>query len=277
MPELPEVEAMRRGITLAVGSTIRSAKQPKSRYRPIRIDPSWEGVEYGVVGRRIEQVERIGKRVLIGLSSNDWLVIQPKMAGMLLAGDPPTPEHVRWQLHCQGASDCTITYWDRRGLGTLAFWSDRQLKERLGPDAIGPDALGIDGERLRTIFGELKRPIKPALMDQVKLAGVGNLYASEILFRCGISPRRRCNRIGKRAWEAIATSTRAILLDAIEQGGSTLRDGTYLMVNGESGGYQEAHQVYGREGLPCPRCGTAVRRIVQAQRSTFFCPQCQVG
>jgi formamidopyrimidine-DNA glycosylase len=234
-------------------------------------------VEYGVVGRRIERVERIGKRVLIGLSSNDWLVIQPKMAGMLLAGDPPTPEHVRWQLHCQGASDCTITYWDRRGLGTLAFWSDRQLKERLGPDAIGPDALGIDGERLRTIFGELKRPIKPALMDQVKLAGVGNLYASEILFRCGISPRRRCNRIGKRAWEAIATSTRAILLDAIEQGGSTLRDGTYLMVNGESGGYQEAHQVYGREGLPCPRCGTAVRRIVQAQRSTFFCPQCQVG
>ncbi|MFO0066653.1 MAG: DNA-formamidopyrimidine glycosylase family protein, partial [Pirellulaceae bacterium] len=107
MPELPEVEAMRRGITLAVGSTIRSAKQPKSRYRPIRIDPSWEGVEYGVVGRRIERVERIGKRVLIGLSSNDWLVIQPKMAGMLLAGDPPTPEHVRWQLHCQGASDCT--------------------------------------------------------------------------------------------------------------------------------------------------------------------------
>jgi formamidopyrimidine-DNA glycosylase len=98
------------------------------------------------------------------------------MAGMLLAGDPPTPEHVRWQLDCQGASDCTITYWDRRGLGTLALWSDPELKERLGADAIGPDALGIDGERLRAIFGGLKRPIKPALMDQAKLAGVGNLY-----------------------------------------------------------------------------------------------------
>ena len=277
MPELPEVEAMRRGITMAVGAIISSARQPKSRYRPIRIDPSWEGVESGVVGRRIERVERIGKRVLIGLSGDCWLVIQPKMAGMLLAGDAPTPEHVRWQLDCQGASDCTITYWDRRGLGTLALWTDGQLKERLGGDAIGPDALVIDGERLRAIFGGLKRPIKPALMDQMKLAGVGNLYASEILFRCGISPRRRCTRIGKRAWEAIATSTREILLDAIEQGGSTLRDGTYLMVNGESGGYQGAHQVYGREGLPCPRCGTAVRRIVQAQRSTFFCPGCQVG
>jgi len=277
MPELPEVEAMCRGITQAVGATIRSARQPQSRYRPIRIDPSWEGVELGIVGRRIERVERLGKRVLIGLSGDLWLVIQPKMAGMLLAGDPPTLEHVRWQLDCQGASDCTITYWDRRGLGTLALWSDVQLKERLGSDAIGPDALGIDGERLRAIFGGLKRPIKPALMDQVKLAGVGNLYASEILFRCGISPRRRCNRIGKKAWEAIATSTRAILLDAIEQGGSTLRDGTYLMVNGESGGYQDAHQVYGRAGLPCPRCATEVRRIVQAQRSTFFCPRCQVG
>lgn len=277
MPELPEVEAMRRGITQTVGLTIRSARQPESRYRPIRIDPSWEGVESGVVGRRIERVERLGKRVLIGLSGDWWLVIQPKMAGMLLAGDPPTLEHVRWQLDCQGVSDCTITYWDRRGLGTLALWSDGELKERLGADAIGPDALGIDGERLRAIFGGLKRPIKPALMDQVKLAGVGNLYASEILFRCGISPKRRCNRIGKKAWEAIAISTRAILLDAIEQGGSTLRDGTYLMVNGESGGYQDAHQVYGREGLPCPRCATAVRRIVQAQRSTFYCPQCQVG
>jgi formamidopyrimidine-DNA glycosylase len=277
MPELPEVEAMRRGITQSVGSTIRSVRQTPSRYRPIRIDPSWEAVESGVVGRRIERVERIGKRVLIGLSGDWWLVIQPKMAGMLLAGDPPTPEHVRWQLDCQGASDCTITYWDRRGLGTLALWSDPELKERLGADAIGPDALGIDGERLRAIFGGLKRPIKPALMDQAKLAGVGNLYASEILFRCGISPRRRCHRIGKRAWDAIAASTRAILLDAINQGGSTLRDGTYLMVNGESGGYQEAHQVYGREGLPCPRCGMAVRRIVQAQRSTFYCPRCQVG
>jgi formamidopyrimidine-DNA glycosylase len=277
MPELPEVEAMRRGITQSVGSTIRSVRQTPSRYRPIRIDPSWEAVESGVVGRRIERVERIGKRVLIGLSGDWWLVIQPKMAGMLLAGDPPTPEHVRWQLDCQGASDCTITYWDRRGLGTLALWSDPELKERLGADAIGPDALGIDGERLRAIFGGLKRPIKPALMDQAKLAGVGNLYASEILFRCGISPRRRCHRIGKRAWDAIAASTRAILLDAINQGGSTLRDGTYLMVNGESGGYQEAHEVYGREGLPCPRCGMAVRRIVQAQRSTFYCPRCQVG
>jgi formamidopyrimidine-DNA glycosylase len=277
MPELPEVEAMRRGITQSVGSTIRSVRQTPSRYRPIRIDPSWEAVESGVVGRRIERLERIGKRVLIGLSGDWWLVIQPKMAGMLLAGDPPTPEHVRWQLDCQGASDCTITYWDRRGLGTLALWSDPELKERLGADAIGPDALGIDGERLRAIFGGLKRPIKPALMDQAKLAGVGNLYASEILFRCGISPRRRCHRIGKRAWDAIAASTRAILLDAINQGGSTLRDGTYLMVNGESGGYQEAHQVYGREGLPCPRCGMAVRRIVQAQRSTFYCPRCQVG
>lgn len=277
MPELPEVEAMRRGITQSVGSTIRSVRQTPSRYRPIRIDPSWEAVESGVVGRRIERVERIGKRVLIGLSGDWWLVIQPKMAGMLLAGDPPTPEHVRWQLDCQGASDCTITYWDRRGLGTLALWSDPELKERLGADAMGPDALGIDGERLRAIFGGLKRPIKPALMDQAKLAGVGNLYASEILFRCGISPRRRCHRIGKRAWDAIAASTRAILLDAINQGGSTLRDGTYLMVNGESGGYQEAHQVYGREGLPCPRCGMAVRRIVQAQRSTFYCPRCQVG
>jgi formamidopyrimidine-DNA glycosylase len=117
--------------------------------------------------------------------------------------------------------------------------------------------------------------VKVALLDQRAVAGIGNIYAAEILHRAGIDPRSRCRRLSAAAWERIAVASRAILADAVACRGSTIGDRTYTGADGRAGSFQRRHRVYGREGLACMACGTAVVRFVQSQRSTFFCPACQ--
>ena len=119
------------------------------------------------------------------------------------------------------------------------------------------------------------RAVKVALLDQTVVAGIGNLYAAELLHVAGIDPRTRCDRLSRPQWGRIASAIGSVLNEAIKYEGSTLSDGTYRNALNKAGGYQNHHQVYDREGLDCPRCGAAIQRIVQAQRSTFFCRQCQ--
>lgn len=275
MPELPEVETMRRGILGAEGGRIESVTREPCRRRPIQVQPRIDVLGRRARGARLEAVERVGKRIVLRLDNAQRLVIEPRMTGLVLVSDPPTIEHLRLRIELSGCAHRRIWFWDRRGLGTVRLMSDAEAAQRLGPPRLGPDALEIDVPRLRQQLGSSRRAIKVALLDQTKVAGIGNLYASEILHVAEVDPRQRCDRLRPPQWEAIHRATAEVLQEAIRHEGSTLSDGTYRNALNQQGGYQNHHRVYDRSGESCPRCAGTIVRIVQAQRSTFYCPQCQ--
>ena len=275
MPELPEVETMRRGVAGIVGHTIEDARRVPCRLRPIRVTPGPVALRRRVVGRTITAVERIGKRVVVRLQ-DDALVFEPRMTGLILLTDPPGEEHLRFRLQLAGGEHRQLLYWDRRGLGSVRLLSSRQLKTELGPDHLGPDALQVSVDQLRRRLESSSRAIKVALLDQRVVAGVGNLYASELLHVARIHPESPCSRLSDRQWSRLHVAMRQVLKDAIVHEGSTLSDGTYRNVLNSPGTYQNHHRVYDRAGQACPTCDRSqIRRIVQAQRATFFCPRCQ--
>ena len=276
MPELPEVETMRRGILRAVGSRIAAAGRVPCPKRPIAVSPGPAALDKRIVGQRIESIGRVGKRVVLHLESGDALVFEPRMTGLVLVADPPTREHLRFRLDLKGGPLKSIWYWDRRGLGSVRLLSAKQFEEQLRGSKVGPDALTITSVEMRERMERSKRAIKVALLDQRALAGVGNLYASEILHLCGIHPARRCDLLKNEQWEQIHARMREVLELAIELEGSTLSDGTYRNALNQAGGYQNHHRVYDRAGDVCRTCSRgSILRIVQAQRATFFCPECQ--
>ncbi|MFM7073279.1 MAG: bifunctional DNA-formamidopyrimidine glycosylase/DNA-(apurinic or apyrimidinic site) lyase [Planctomycetota bacterium] len=276
MPELPEVETMRRGILGAVGGVIEAATRCESPRRTIRFEPPWPALGQRLRGRVIRAVDRLGKRVVVRLDSGESLVFEPRMTGLVLVDEPPSLEHLRFEMRLANCDLVHVRYWDQRGLGSVSLLTAEELAARLGPLKLGPDALAIDAETLRERLRSSRRPIKVALLDQRSVAGVGNLYASEILHVAAIHPRRSATRLTRDDWRRLHAALRAVLEEAIRYEGSTLSDGTYRNALNQSGGYQNHHRVYDREGLPCPRCGVSViQRIVQAQRSSFFCGVCQ--
>jgi formamidopyrimidine-DNA glycosylase len=276
MPELPEVETMRRGIAGIVGSRIRDVRRPRSRLRPIAITPRLGDFRRRVKGTRIVSVGRAGKRILLELDSGDRIVFEPRMTGRILLAEPPDQEHVRLIFELSGGRVKQLLFWNMRGLGVVRLLSPRQFAQVLGPATLGPDALEIPGELLRDRLQASRRSVKVALMDQRAVAGIGNLYASEILHRAKLHPELRCNQLRATDWTRLAALIREVLEEAIYCQGSTLSDGTYRTARNQPGSYQERHRVYQRAGEACLECGKAkIARIVQAQRSTFFCPSCQ--
>ncbi|MBL8811962.1 MAG: bifunctional DNA-formamidopyrimidine glycosylase/DNA-(apurinic or apyrimidinic site) lyase [Planctomycetaceae bacterium] len=276
MPELPEVETMVRGVRRhCEGRTLLQVEFLECTRRPIPVLPSRTQFE-AQAGRTITQVGRLGKRALFFLDSGSVMIIEPRMTGLLLVSSAPSEEHRRvcWHFPKQRGKSDTVEFWDRRGLGTLSLLSPDQFAEL--QQRLGPDALEITVDEWSQRLKKTDRPIKVALLDQSLVAGIGNLYASEILHRSGISPKRKASRLRKPEIEKMADATLQILTTAIRYEGSTLNDGTYRNALAESGGYQNHHQVYDRAGETCPACGQSeIRRIVQAQRSTFYCPGCQ--
>ncbi|MBC7852969.1 MAG: bifunctional DNA-formamidopyrimidine glycosylase/DNA-(apurinic or apyrimidinic site) lyase [Pirellulaceae bacterium] len=276
MPELPEVETMRRGILKAAGSRIAAAGRVPCPKRPIAVSPGPASLHKRIVGQRIESIGRVGKRVVIHLEKGDALVFEPRMTGLVLVADPPTREHLRFRLDLKGGPLKSIWYWDRRGLGSVRLLSRKEFEAQLLGNRVGPDALAISAAEMQERMETSKRAIKVALLDQRALAGVGNLYASEILHLCGIHPARRCDLLRNEQWEQIHARMREVLELAIKHEGSTLSDGTYRNALNQSGGYQSHHRVYDRAGDVCLTCSRgSILRIVQAQRATFFCPECQ--
>lgn len=278
MPELPEVETMCRGIGDVAGRTITAATFPRRTRRPLLVNPPAGRLAARLAGRRIAAVERAGKRAVLRLAGpaatgTERLVIEPRMTGLLLRVPPPSDTHVRMVL--EFADSPPLIFWDRRGLGTIRFLSEAEFVRRCGPSVLGPDALTLSGPEIHTAIHSSRRAIKQALLDQRVTAGIGNIYAAEILFAVGIDPRSRCSRLSRADCGAIATATRQILRRAIRLEGSSIGDETYRTADSRPGRYQRCHQVYGLAGAACPRCGATIRRIVQAQRSTFFCPGCQ--
>lgn len=276
MPELPEVETMRRGVALVAGSRIVAVERAACRKRPISVTPRIDALNRRAAGQRIAAVDRIGKRVVFRLESGDAIVIEPRMTGLVLLADPPTREHLRLRIKLAGGPKRELLFWDRRGLGTVRLVAADVFDERYGLAQIGPDALTIEADALRMRLHTSRRAIKVALLDQKAVAGIGNLYASEILHLAGIHPRRRCTALRREEWRKIHAAIGEILELAIRYEGSTLSDGTYRNALNREGGFQNHHRVYDRTGGTCPTCRqTPIRRIVQAQRATFFCAACQ--
>ncbi|NMC20978.1 MAG: bifunctional DNA-formamidopyrimidine glycosylase/DNA-(apurinic or apyrimidinic site) lyase [Thermogutta sp.] len=299
MPELPEVETMRRGLLPIVGGRIVSAAVPRSSLRAITFRPDRPTVLRGLRGRRIREAVRLGKRLVLCLDDGKRLVLEPRMTGRVLLDVPGPISHVRlilevlppegvepaWQESAapglaarpgDAAFARRVIFRDVRGLGVVSLMDERTWRRELGPHKIGPDALEIDAPTLRSRLGSRRTAVKVALLDQKAVAGIGNIYASEALHRAKIHPAEPCMRLSSRQWRRLHAAIRDVLTEAVELQGSTLTDGAYGTPGNQSGRYQDRHLVYQRDGRPCLQCGKGViQRIVLGQRSTFFCPRCQ--
>jgi formamidopyrimidine-DNA glycosylase len=276
---------MRRGILPIVGARVVAVSKSRCRCRPIAIAPSLPALRRRVVGRTVTGISRIGKRVVVELDSGDRMLFEPRMTGLVLLADGgtdwqsvlPDMEHCRLRVALTGGAASELIYWDRRGLGSVRLLSGGELAQRFAAHQIGPDALTVSAEELRQRLGPSRRAVKVALLDQKALAGVGNLYASEILHLARIHPARRCTSLRPADWRRLHAALVEVLEDAIRHEGSTLSDGTYRNALNEAGGYQHHHRVYDRAGERCPTCARGkITRVVQAQRSTYFCPACQL-
>lgn len=298
MPELPEVETMVRGIRPHLqGHRIKAVVSCGCKCRNILIEPSLRQIQQRSAGQIVQAVTRRGKRILLHLQSSDVFVIEPRMTGLMLVGTPPNKTHLRLEWQCVAnnrgvgtrngnagkfSADAdsaaeSVWFWDQRGLGTVRLLTADELEERLGPHVLGPDALEITPAVWQQRLAETDRPIKVALLDQKLVAGIGNLYASEILHAALIHPETPASRLNSEQIARMSAENLRILQTAIAYEGSTLSDGTYRTKLNQSGGYQNAHRVYDRDGEPCLQCKSGViKRIVQAQRSTFYCPECQI-
>lgn len=268
---------MCRGIASIVGMRVDEVDCPPCACRPCVIEPAIARLNQRVRGHQVTAIERRGKRVILRFPGDTRLVIEPRMSGLVLLADPPSIEHLRLRVRLSASSKpaAELLVWDRRGLGTIRLLTPEQFALQVD-QRLGPDALVIEVDAIRSRLKTSSRPIKVALLDQTAVAGIGNLYAAEILFVAGIDPRTRCDRLSRPQWQRIHAAITEVLDEAIANEGSTLSDGTYRNALNAPGGYQNLHRVYDRQDQPCIRCRTGrVRRIVQAQRSTFFCGRCQ--
>jgi formamidopyrimidine-DNA glycosylase len=270
MPELPEVETTRRGIEPWLsGAVVDSIAVRQRRLRwqiPRRLDRE-------LPGRRIDEIGRRAKYLLVGAGSGT-LLIHLGMSGslrVLAAQEPPGPhDHVDIGL----SSGRILRFNDPRRFGAM-LWTTRPpglhpLLRDLGPEPLGPD---FDGDRLYASARGRRVAIKNLIMNARIVVGVGNIYASEALFRAGILPTRAAGRISRARIARLADAIRSVLGDALAAGGTTLRD--FTGSDGQPGYFAQRLDVYDREGLPCPGCDGPVRRKVVGQRSTFYCPTCQ--
>ena len=280
MPELPEVETVRRGLLPAMeGARIEQAvlNRPDLRW------PLPERMAERLEGATVERLRRRSKYILADLDTGESLLIHLGMSGrMLVSGvmlggfhlDHPAPQkHDHVVLHMSGGG--RVTFNDARRFGAMDLVrTDREAAHWLLA-GLGPEPLGnmFDESYLIDKLRGRATPIKAALLDQRIIAGLGNIYVSEVLFRAGIDPRRQAGRISAKRVAELVPVIRAVLLEAIEAGGSSLRD--HRQADGELGYFQHAFRVYDREDEPCVTCGTPIRRIVQSGRSSFFCPSCQ--
>lgn len=270
MPELPEVETTRRGLLpLAVGRTVTRVVVYDRRLRW----PVPAGLPAAIAGRRIDRIDRRSKYLLFR-AGPDTLLVHLGMTGSLCwhAKAPARVAHDHVDIALDDGS--TLRYHDPRRFGSIHWIAGdaaaHPLIARLGPEPL-EDA--FDAAVLYKGTRGRRAAVKLALTDNKLVVGVGNIYASEALFRAGIRPTRAAGRLTRDQCARLVDAVRATLGDAIAAGGSTLRD--YVGSTGEPGAFQLEYAVYGRTGLPCPACGTPVRATRQGQRSTFYCPTCQ--
>ncbi len=271
MPELPEVEVTRRGLVPVMEDAL--IERVIVRNRSLRW-PVPDLIETLLAGRIVRAIERRAKYLLFRFD-HGTMIVHLGMSGSLRPVDrrsPPTPwDHVEWQL---GGGERAVRLRDPRRFGSVLWHvgepGEHPLLARLGVEPLSP---AFDGELLYRASRGRHSAVKVFLMDAAIVVGVGNIYASESLFRAGIHPATAAGRIRRERYDRLAEVVRATLNDALAAGGSTLRD--FVGGDGKPGYFQQSYFVYGREGEPCLRCARPIRRIVQGQRSSFYCPSCQ--
>ncbi len=277
MPELPEVETVRRGLQQHVVGR-RIAQVEVGRERSVR-RTSREAVIAGLTGTVVRTADRRGKYLLLALDSGDMAMIHLRMSGQVLIapGGAPRPAHTHVALHLDDGRE--VWFVDPRTFGeVVVFDPDRTETElpelaRLGVD---PIADPFDTATLRRAIGTTSRALKPLLLDQHVVAGIGNIYADEILHRARLAPDRPASSLDRRRLTALQRSIVDVLTEAIDAGGSTLGDAQYVDLMGQGGSYQDDHRVYGRGGERCLTCGRGwIRRSVTGGRGTHWCPVCQ--
>jgi formamidopyrimidine-DNA glycosylase len=273
MPELPEVETIRRRLAPVLeGATIERAEIADPRLtRPV--DPAL--VADALRGERIEALERRGKYLLWRLSSGRTLVVHLRMTGSLRhASDGELPEDAYRRATLALDTGAAVGYRDVRRFGTWELLDEGHLRPyldaRLGPE---PLAGSFTASRLAALAAGRTAPVKAFLLDQRRIAGVGNIYADEALWRAQIHPLRPAGELSGDELGRLHRALRAVLRKGIERQGSTLRD--YVTPDGDGGAMQHEFHVYGRFGEPCDRCGRPIERIVVGGRGTWFCPHCQ--
>lgn len=265
MPELPEVETIRRDLEkIVLGKKITEVCVHNSRV--IR-EPGVAGFKKGLEGATIKNILRRAKLLILELSNGKSLTIHLKMTGQLVY--PGGGKDSRVAFHLSGGK--ILDFNDQRLFAELRLlndWHSLKFVQELGPE---PADLNL--RQFKEMLGKKKTAIKPLLMDQTFISGIGNLYASEILFHAKISPLRRANELTDKEKELLFKAINDILNAAIKYSGSSIDD--YVRVSGEKGGYVKYHKVYGREGKECLTCKTIIKKINQGGRGTYFCPRCQ--
>ena len=288
MPELPEVETVRRGLVPVMEGHVIARAEVR---RPDLRRPFPPHLAERLTGARVLRLGRRSKYLLAELSTGETMIVHLGMSGRILVAPPGggggavigdhVHDHGRITRHdhliLTMETGARVTLNDARRFGSVDLVPTSEaaahpLLADLGPEPMGN---GFSEETLMAALKGRRTPVKAALLDQRLIAGLGNIYVCEALHRAGIDPRRQAGRIAAPRVGALARAIREVLAEAIAAGGSSLRD--YRQTDGELGYFQHAFRVYGREGEPCLRegCGGTVRRIVQAGRSSFFCPRCQ--
>jgi formamidopyrimidine-DNA glycosylase len=270
MPELPEVEVIRRGLApRLLGRRFLAVKVGKKRLRQAS---SPQLLTRWLPGRRLERLQRRGKYLLFRLEGGVTLLIHLGMTGRLLLGAPLDGEpHVHLIFTLEHG--LTLAFQDMRRFGQVLVFPPGEPLTPLEQVGREPFSRRVTPEWLAQVSRGRRRPLKNFLLDGRLLAGLGNIYACEVMFAAGLHPATPAGALDVAAWDRVLQETRRILKRAIRQGGTTMNN--YLNSRGKTGLFQVELMVYGREGEPCRRCGSAVQRLVQAGRSTFFCPQCQ--
>jgi formamidopyrimidine-DNA glycosylase len=276
MPELPEVETMVRGLRPAlVGKFIMSI----TVHDPFLLQAGTaEEFERRVRGASVLRVGRRGKWVVIDLMGDrGTIVIQPRMTGGFWLIPPDRPEHIRVTFGIE-QSEGSVWFCDARRLGKVAWYAGDQEAEAAFARSHGPDALEISAEDLASRLAKTTRGIKPTLMDQKVLAGIGNIYADEVLFRSRLHPERPASKISKAEVGRLHQAIGEVLAEAILAEGSSF-DAGYRTVLGLEGGFLAQNAMYGRGGKPCPACSGPILKAKIAGllgRPTHYCPNCQV-
>ena len=284
MPELPEVETVRRGLVPAMEG--KRILHVETRRKDLRF-PFPANFAERISGARMKHLGRRAKYLVGELSTGEALIMHLGMTGRFTVSGPK-PTKKPGKFHHQAGEDqkhdhvvfdmqggTRIVFNDARRFGFMDLWPAGELETYPGFDGLGPEPISneFSAAYLEEAFEGKKTPVKAALLDQRVVAGLGNIYVSEALFRAGINPKKLAGAIKPDKLARLAVEVRNVINEAIKAGGSTISD--FATTDGELGYFQHRFRVYDKAGKPCPTCGKPIKRLVQAGRSTFYCSSCQ--